>query len=176
MAINKNTDIIPETKISRMLEQYPELEPVLMEMAPAFNKLRNPVLRRTVAKVANLRQAAELGKIPLGKLINRLRKEAGLPENHESREEKLDGLSAEPDWVTTGKIIKSLDARPLLEAGAHPIDMVMRELQILKNTQLFELITPFVPSPLIDMAKTKGFRTFTKEKNAGLIRTYFGKK
>jgi hypothetical protein len=42
----------PETTVGALLEAYPELERVLMEMAPAFAKLRNPVVRRTVAKVA----------------------------------------------------------------------------------------------------------------------------
>ena len=44
----------PETTVGAMIEAYPELESVLVEMAPAFAKLRNPVVRRTVAKVATL--------------------------------------------------------------------------------------------------------------------------
>ena len=40
----------PETTIGALLEAYPELEGILVEMAPAFAKLRNPVVRRTVAQ------------------------------------------------------------------------------------------------------------------------------
>ena len=52
----------PETTVGAMIEAYPELESVLVEMAPAFAKLRNPVVRRTVAKVATLEQAARIGR------------------------------------------------------------------------------------------------------------------
>ena len=67
----------PETTVGAMLEAYPELEGVLLEMAPAFAKLRNPVVRRTVAKVANLEQAAKIGGISLQAMILRLRNVTG---------------------------------------------------------------------------------------------------
>ena len=37
--------ITPETKVGEMLEAYPQLEEVLLEISPTFRKLRNPVLR-----------------------------------------------------------------------------------------------------------------------------------
>ena len=50
-----NTLIItPKTKVLELIETYPELEDVLIEYAPAFKNLKNPVLRRTVAKIATL--------------------------------------------------------------------------------------------------------------------------
>ncbi len=49
--------ITPDLKLGDLLDAYPELEDVLIEIAPAFRKLRNPVLRRTVAKLTSLRQA-----------------------------------------------------------------------------------------------------------------------
>ncbi len=50
--------ITPQTKVKELLDAYPELEPVLIDMAPAFKKLRNPVLRRTIARVTSIKQAA----------------------------------------------------------------------------------------------------------------------
>lgn len=44
--------ITPKTRVGDLLEVYPSLEPVLMDLAPVFKKLQNPVLRRTVGKVA----------------------------------------------------------------------------------------------------------------------------
>ena len=55
MAESKIT-ISPKTKVGELLDAYPELEPVLMAMSPAFEKLKNPVLRKTVARVATLQQ------------------------------------------------------------------------------------------------------------------------
>ena len=48
-----------------------------MEMAPAFAKLRNPVVRRTVAKIATLEQAAKIGGVDLQAMILKLRAAAG---------------------------------------------------------------------------------------------------
>jgi len=69
--------ITPETKVAALLEAYPELEPVLIAAAPAFNKLSNPVLRRTIARVTSLRRAAEVAGIPMRELVVRLRAAAG---------------------------------------------------------------------------------------------------
>ncbi len=48
--------ITPKTKIYDLLEAYPELEDLLISMAPEFVKLKNPLLRKTIAKVANISQ------------------------------------------------------------------------------------------------------------------------
>ena len=72
--------ITPETKIAALLERYPELEKTLLEMAPEFKKLRNPVLKKTIAKVTSLRQASTIAKIPLADMINKLRSEVGIQE------------------------------------------------------------------------------------------------
>src|SRR5512140_2220267 len=69
--------LTPELKVSELLESYPELEPVLLGLSPSFEALRNPVLRRTVAKLATLQQVARVGNIGLGTLVGRLREAAG---------------------------------------------------------------------------------------------------
>ena len=53
---NSKITISPKTKVGELLDAYPELENVLMAMSPAFEKLKNPILRKTVAKVATLQQ------------------------------------------------------------------------------------------------------------------------
>ena len=53
--------ITSTTKVADLLKSYPELEDVLIAMAPPFKKLKNPVLRRSVAKLATLQQAAAVG-------------------------------------------------------------------------------------------------------------------
>src|ERR1043166_2695022 len=73
MSLNIN----PETTVGALLEEYPQLESVLVEMAPAFAKLRNPVVRRTVARVATLEQAARIGGVSLHAMILRLRNRVG---------------------------------------------------------------------------------------------------
>ena len=61
----------------QLIETWPQLEDVLIDYVPAFSKLKNPVLRKTVAKIATLQQAATIGNVKVEDLINRLRKEVG---------------------------------------------------------------------------------------------------
>jgi hypothetical protein len=56
--------ILPSTKVATLLDRYPELENVLIELAPPFKKLKNPFLRKGVAKVASLRHAATVSLQP----------------------------------------------------------------------------------------------------------------
>ena len=58
---------------------------------PPFAKLRNPVVRRTVAKVATLEQAAKIGGVSLQAMILRLREVTG------QQDPDLPVLSPQPD-------------------------------------------------------------------------------
>ena len=70
--------ITPEMRVGEFLGAYPELESVLIAQAPAFANLTNPVLRRTVAKVATLSQAARVGGVEVRALVRALRVAAGV--------------------------------------------------------------------------------------------------
>ena len=72
----KRIIITPKTKIYDLLEAYPELEEKLVEAAPQFRKLKNPMLRKTIARVTTLGQAAIIGGVKVEQLINKLREAA----------------------------------------------------------------------------------------------------
>ncbi|MFV1959625.1 MAG: DUF1858 domain-containing protein, partial [Planctomycetota bacterium] len=71
--------ITPETKVAHLLDAYPDLEAVLIELAPAFERLRNPILRRTVARLTTLERAAGIAGLDARTLVRRLREAAGQP-------------------------------------------------------------------------------------------------
>ncbi len=77
MSSDKTVLITPDLKVAALLDEYPELEPVLIELAPAFKKLRNPVLRKTVARVTTLERAAGIAGLDTAVLVKALRKAAG---------------------------------------------------------------------------------------------------
>ena len=64
-----NVVIGPETRVGDLLDAYPEAEQVLIGIAPQFKALRNPVLRRTVARVATLEQAARVAGMSARELV-----------------------------------------------------------------------------------------------------------
>lgn len=166
--------ITPQTKVGDLLKAYPELEDVLISVAPAFKKLRNPVLLRTVARVTSLAQAARVGGVSVAALVQQLRGAVGQPEFTETTEAlRHESLTTAPDWYNPEKISDSLDARAMIDAGEQPIGRVLGDLEHLTPGQIYELITPFEPAPLIDRARAKGFVVFTRETGRGEIRTYF---
>ncbi len=64
-----------DTKIHGLLEAYPFLIDFLPKLSPAFGKLKNPLLRSTVGKVARLGQVASIGNVPLERLLGEIRDE-----------------------------------------------------------------------------------------------------
>ena len=164
--------ITPDTKVGALLDFYPQLEQTLIEMAPTFKKLKNPILRKTIGKVATLRQVAQIGEISLSDVINTLRKVVG-QENHPEIEAEENAATSAPNWFNPNNITKTLDARPILDAGEHPLDAVFRELKTMEAKQIFELITPFIPVPMIERANKQGYATWVKKERDDLFYTYF---
>jgi DUF438 domain-containing protein len=92
------------------------------------------------------------------------------PAPHPARDEPA---SARPAWLEGARISRSLDARPLLAAGAHPVQEVMQELATLAPGAVFELVAPFVPGPLLERARAAGCLAHTEQEAPGLVRTWF---
>jgi hypothetical protein len=163
--------ITPRTKVGEMLDTYPELENVLMNMSPDFKKLKNPILRKTIGKIASLQQVASIGKIPIDVLVNTLRKEIGQnPSDMKPTEEHPD---AQPTWFNREKIIQSYDAREDINAGNHPMQFIFGEIGKTKKGEIFELITPFVPAPIVDKLGEKGYAAWTEMIDDNTYKTYF---
>ena len=172
--MEKELIITPHTKIIDLLEAYPQLEDVLIDIAPTFKKLKNPALRRTIAGVTSLKQVASMGDIPIESIINRFRGIVGQEETTtmENSEKKANEI---PAWFETVKVTKSFDARETIAQGGHPLGDVMGDLMAWQKGDIYELITPFLPAPLLDKVKDIGFEVCTKKENDGLFRNYFCK-
>jgi hypothetical protein len=96
--------ITPQTKVAELLDACPELEEVLVQMAPPFKKLRNPVLRRTIARVTSLEKAASVANLPLRELITGLRSAAGQPVDDEGADAGEDRPAAVRTDPPTGSM------------------------------------------------------------------------
>ena len=164
-------DITPKSKIAEVIEAYPELKDKIIELAPPFKKLQNPFLLKTIARATSLSQAAKVGNIDLMQFVNTLRKSVGqAPLSIDAAEKNPD---EPPLWFKTGTIVKTIDARPMLAEGEHPVGLVLQEVDDLKDDEILELITPFVPAPLIDKVEAKGFSSWTLERSKEVFKNYF---
>lgn len=175
---NSDFQITPETKIGVLLERFPQLEKTLIEVFPEFKKLRNPILRRTIARITSLRQAAAVAKVSIAELINKLRDEAGIKEVFSTDESTMSYANAKetPAWFSPSDIVQSLDARPMLEKGEQPINKVLAGCKNLKAGDIYELTTPFLPAPLIDAARKQGYLTWSRKERDGVFKTFLAPK
>ncbi len=171
---NNLLEILPETKVGELLDHYPELEAKLIEIAPPFKKLRNKMLRKTIAKVTTLKQAAKVGNVPLSELVNKLRNEIGQPEIEIDNEKAV--VVQKPDWVKEENIVKTYNAISDLEKGIQPVTRVSQELATLKENEIYLLITPFVPAPLINIFENKGYVIYSAIIREDYVQTFIKKK
>ena len=146
--------ITPKTKVMQLLDAYPALESLLIETIPAFEKLRNPVLRKTVVRITSLQQAASIGNVEVEVLINTY-------------------ITTKPTWFDKERFAMELDARSMLAAGEHPVNQVMADLATLDQGAIYALTTPFLPAPLIDKATSIGISHWVDKQSETLFTIYY---
>ena len=128
--------ITPKTKVLELIETFPQLEDILIEYSPAFKKLKNPVLRKTVAKIASLQQAATIGGVKVEDLINRLRKEVGQDLYSGSVDKKY--VTQKPDWFSEANVFEGLNASEMLADGEQPVNQVIADLNKLDKGKIYK--------------------------------------
>ena len=167
-----NIEITPSVTIFALLEAYPELEEVLIGIAPPFKKLKNPFLRRSVAKVATIKHIASVGGVPLDELIAKIREAVGQPESTESYEDQ-DYFGEQPDWFSPDKVTVSLDEDKVEDKDKMTLVIILKEARNVKKGEIIELVTSFLPAPGIDILKNKGYLVWTRKESADMIKSYF---
>jgi hypothetical protein len=179
MSSDQTVPITPDLKVAALLDEYPELEPVLIELAPAFKNLRNPVLRKTVARVTTLQRAAGIAGLDTAVLVRTLRTAAGqaiddagmsisLLERHEcgcsqTQEQGIDDGA----WFDESRVRETIDADTMLAAGEVPLAKVLRRSRALSAGDILRVTIEFKPLPLIETLEQRGFRTFCRQPNGG---------
>ena len=107
-----------------------------------------------------LQQIAVVGGLNVDFIVNRLRSETG-QSTSEAGDSDKEYLSADPpSWFDVKNIRKSFDATPIINSGGSPMNEILQETSHLKQGEILELKTPFIPAPIIDILKGKDFRIF----------------
>jgi len=156
-------EITRQSKLFDVLEAYPSLEAQIVHIAPPFKNLKNPVLRRTVGKLATLEQVAQIGGMDAEKLVNTLRRAAGLVELAAEEDTPLmmeipiaadapEWTRAEPQYVVNGT--------DLLRRGEVPLSRVNELLGELAPGGLILLATDFEPSPILEALQKQNRRVY----------------
>ncbi len=165
-------EITPSVTVHSLLEAHPELEDVLIGIAPPFKKLKNPLLRRSVAKVATLKHIASVGGVPLTELIGKLRRALGQAETDDAYTDE-EYFTAQPDWFSADNISLSVDEGKVDDGDKMTLTVILKAAKNVEPGEIIELVTTFLPAPGIDILKSKGYSAWSTKGEGGIVRSYF---
>lgn len=163
-------EITPQSKLFDVLEAYPQLEAQIIHIAPPFKNLKNPVLRRTVGKIATLAQVAQVGGMDVNKLVNTLRTAVGqqelAPQAETALQVAIPRSAEDPEWIS-GEPQFTVDGAGMLARGEVPLGKVNELLGKLEPGRFILLATNFEPSPILDAMQKQNRRVFCKTDTEG---------
>jgi len=136
----------------------------LIELDPTFRKLRNPVLRRVMARLVTFRDASRVAGLPIERLMAAVNGEDWQAEAGPDGTAPAGALAAEPvpDWMARfdRDAAEILDVRPILEAGDEPLGTAMKRAARIAEDGFFVIEAPFDPAPLRRVLARKGFVSY----------------
>ncbi|HEU4742073.1 MAG TPA: DUF2249 domain-containing protein [Meiothermus sp.] len=161
-------------KVSEVLERHPELLEVLLGASPAFARLKNPLVRRTMPRLVSVAQAARIGGLEPEQLVGRLNTALGVKADAQAapapRESRLETPS--PSWLERPLGFR-LDVRPILAAGGEPFSAIMAAAKEVPEGQRLVLEAPFEPVPLYKVMQKKGFAAWCEQLGPEHYRVHF---
>ena len=135
--------ISAKTKINDLLNSYPDLVDFFIGKSPKFKHLKNPMMRKTIGKVATLKQVAEMGDLDLELLLNEIEKEVRNVGHKTDSQPMLKSSQAVSDPKERQEILKGIIRD--LHQGV--------ELETLKQ-RFRELIKDIDPSEIANMEQS----------------------
>ena len=162
-------EITLDTKISELLE-IEGMKDTLIKINPKFKKLNNPILRKTLAKVATIKQAAAVGGMDPIDLLNKIRISL--------RQEPID-IKIEDNNLLQEEINKepkvTLDANRLLNEDKNPLAVAKKHLKELNDGEVLMIQSDFKPEPLIEEFAKSGYKVYFKKIDNQNFETYIEK-
>ncbi len=167
-------EITLETKIADLLNDYEGMKDILIKINPKFKKLNNPVLRRTLAKIAGVKQAAVVGGMDPEDLLNQLRVAVGQKpvKSHGEKEDHV--VEVRPDWISS-EAKTSLNANEMLDREKNPLAEANKILKKLETGDILTIVSDFRPEPLIEAFEKAGHTVYCDAKADDRFVTYVKK-
>jgi uncharacterized protein (DUF2249 family) len=166
--------ILASWKISDVLKAYPELLDVLVELSPAFGKLRNPVLRRVQTRLVTVQQAAGIAGLDPRQLVRTLNQAVGItPPDVDDAQLDTPAHGDPPAWLSTSPVVRELDVREMLANGQEPFRLITGTAREVRVGESFALVTGFEPLPLYDALAKQGFSHWGEPIGDGDWRVFF---
>lgn len=167
--------IQPSDRVAEVLRQDERLLEILIGISPVFEGLRNPLLRRTMGRVATVEQAARVAGVDPEMLAERLNRALrghapaapaarevpgarSLPEREGPSSTMPASLAAIP-----AERVVDLDVREDLRRGQEPFSRIMAARKEVSEGGVLRLRAIFEPVPLYAVMAKQGFDHWTEQ-------------
>jgi hypothetical protein len=161
-----------DTTIKQLLDADQErVIDSLIRLNSNFKKLRNPFLRKLLAKRVSVAEACRIGKCQVHDFLTSM-KEIGFDVRDEHEIEPTAGKAFE---IPSDDKIIELDVRPILAENKDPLKQILSKLTTLSPDQYLKLINTFEPFPLINLLAGKGFSHYVDVVDENCVITYLFK-
>jgi uncharacterized protein (DUF2249 family) len=166
--------ITENTKISDLIKANPASIDAISSINKHFKKLKNPILRRTLARRVTIADAAKIGGVSVAVFFEKLAAVGFVYENKELDPEPT--VTEEPDNSITGsEETMELDVRPVIEGGDDPFQLIMKTIKSIPEGGVLKVINSFEPIPLINILKEDGYQSKVTRPEKGVVHTFFKK-
>jgi uncharacterized protein (DUF2249 family) len=160
-------------RVADVIDRDARLIDVFADAAPAFSRLRNPAVRRVMARLVTVEQAARIAGIDPDDLVVRLndgsRARSPEPEPETEMPDSLPIMDtpltaprpAALDDLDPARVVE-LDVRPDLRAGEEPFSKIMAARRDLAGDGVLKLRAIFEPVPLYAVFRKQGYEHWTE--------------
>jgi uncharacterized protein (DUF2249 family) len=155
--------ITPDTTVADVIARHPNAIDLLAAQHAAFERLRNPLLRKAFSRLVTLRQAAAIAGVDLAALLAALNVDTGqaLP-SAVSAAPATSQLGDPPPWLDETRVAARLDVRAAQRAGQEPLAEILRAVHALPPGGILALRNTFEPLPLYTVLGRRGFQAWAR--------------
>lgn len=159
-----------DDRVAMILREDESLIDVLAALSPAFERLRNPAMRKVMARLVTVEQAARMAGLDAQHLVDQLnahRRGAPVAAADAARDasHRAHGQAAEPPALAAipaeRRIV--LDVRDELRAGNEPFRAIMTALRERPDDGALAVRAIFEPVPLYTVMRRQGLVHYTEE-------------
>lgn len=161
-------------RVSDVLARDARLVEVFARQSPHFAALRRPGMRRVMARLVTVEQAARIGGVPAAALVHELNRALGIDAPTEDAAVGSAPVTggAQPA-LPPGVCTVELDVRDDLRQGREPFSRIMAAVGALGGDEALCLRATFEPVPLFAVMGRRGFEHLSEQLGANDWRVWF---
>jgi hypothetical protein len=180
--------VTAEMKVKEVLELGEHLLSAFVWLAPEFERLNHPKLRRAMSGRVSVAQAARIARIPLSEALYVLNLAAGM-DSEEIAEELRLRAPEDLEYAETDPPVKPFEIAglPDEDSRVHLVDVIEQAekhldpmpkiakglVSLKRDTDVLLVHHPFDPIPLRDMLARRGYASWAEERRPGHWFIYF---